>query len=48
LILFHAFMAPAGLPIALFAPLLWIVTFIGVRSAFAGLFQAQVDAPVQS
>lgn len=43
IICFHLFMAPAGLPLALFVATLWIVVFRGVRSAFAGLFQQQVQ-----
>jgi putative oxidoreductase len=39
---FHIFMAPGGLPLALFVAVLWFVTFLGVRSAFAGLFQPRV------
>jgi putative oxidoreductase len=42
ILLFHAFMAPEGLPIAALVALLWLITFANVRSAFAGLFQAQV------
>jgi uncharacterized membrane protein YphA (DoxX/SURF4 family) len=42
IVLFHAFMAPEGLPVALVATALWIVVFISVRSAFAGLFRAKV------
>jgi len=38
---FHALMAPSGLPLALFAALLWIVIFIEVRPAFSGLFQSR-------
>ena len=38
IVLFHACLAPAGLPMALFAVALWLVVFAGVRSAFAGLF----------
>jgi hypothetical protein len=38
---FHALMAPGGLPLALFAALLWIVIFIEVRPAFSGLFQSR-------
>ena len=38
---FHAFMAPSGLPLALFVALLWALTFAAVRPAFASLFQAQ-------
>lgn len=37
IVLFHACLAPAGLPIALFAVVLWLVVFAGVRGAFAGL-----------
>jgi putative oxidoreductase len=42
ILLFHAFMAPEGLPIAALVALLWLITFANVRSAFAGLFQARV------
>ena len=38
---FHVFMAPSGLPLALFVTVLWVVIFINVRPAFAGLFQAR-------
>jgi hypothetical protein len=38
---FHALMASGGLPLALFAALLWIVIFIEVRPAFSGLFQSR-------
>lgn len=37
--LFHALMAPEGLPMASVVTVLWAVTFFGVRSAFAGIFQ---------
>jgi len=37
IVLFHACLAPAGLPIALFAVTLGLVVFAGVRGAFAGL-----------
>ena len=37
--LFHAFMAPSGLPLALVVVILWLLTFAGVRSAFNGIFQ---------
>jgi putative oxidoreductase len=43
---FHALMAPSGLPLALFVALLWTVIFIGVRPAFAGLFQSRSQAQV--
>ena len=40
---FHALMAPSGLPLALFAAVLWTLIFVDVRPAFAGLFQSRVD-----
>jgi len=40
---FHIFMAPAGLPLALFVAVLWLVIFIDVRYAFSGLFQSRVQ-----
>ncbi len=40
IVLFHAFMAPAGLPAALFTAVLWFLTYWSVRSAFSGLFQS--------
>src|SRR5882762_8997824 len=43
ILVFHALMAPSGLPLALFVALLWIVIFVDVRPAFAALFQARVD-----
>jgi putative oxidoreductase len=39
IVLFHAFMAPSGLPIAAFVSLLWIIVAYRVRTAFLGLFQ---------
>jgi hypothetical protein len=41
---FHVLMAPSGLPLALFAALLWIVIFIEVRQAFSGLFQSRFQS----
>jgi putative oxidoreductase len=38
---FHILMAPAGLPMALFVEILWVLIFIQVRSAFSGLFQSR-------
>ncbi|MGC2656338.1 MAG: hypothetical protein WA324_00060 [Bryobacteraceae bacterium] len=38
---FHAFLAPSGLPLAVIVVILWILTFLSVRSAFAGLFLAR-------
>jgi uncharacterized membrane protein YphA (DoxX/SURF4 family) len=43
IVLFHSFLAPEGLPIALFASVLWLVVFAGVRKAFAGVFVQQVE-----
>ncbi|NYF88434.1 hypothetical protein RBB79_02790 [Tunturiibacter empetritectus] len=42
IICFHALMAPAGLPMALFVTVLWGLVAYGVRSAFAGLLQVRV------
>jgi uncharacterized membrane protein YphA (DoxX/SURF4 family) len=39
IILFHAFMAPSGLPLAILAAILWFLTAYKVRSNFAGLLQ---------
>ena len=39
---FHAFLAPEGLPMALFVVVLWLVVFSGVRRAFAGVFAQKV------
>src|SRR6202790_5826179 len=41
---FHAFMAPSGLPLALFVAVLWAAIFVDVRPAFAGLFQSRPRA----
>ena len=40
IVLFHLFMAPAGLPLAFVVVLLWMVLAYNVRSAFSGLFAA--------
>jgi putative oxidoreductase len=40
---FHILMAPAGLPLAIFVALLWVVTFISVRQAFSTLFQSRFE-----
>jgi putative oxidoreductase len=40
---FHIFMAPAGLPLAIFVAVLWVVVFIHVRQAFSGLFQSRFE-----
>ena len=44
ILLFHILMAPSGLPLALVVTVLWIVVFLSVRSAFAGLWQQRVPA----
>jgi putative oxidoreductase len=41
IVLFHAFMAPSGLPIAVFPAALWILAASGVREAFRALLKAQ-------
>ena len=59
ILVFHALMAPSGLPLAFFVAVLWAVIFVDVRAAFGGLFQsrskaqarggaAQKDSPVLS
>lgn len=42
ILLFHWLMAPGGLPLALLATALWLVVFLSVRPAFAGLFRPGV------
>jgi putative oxidoreductase len=44
ILLFHALMAPAGLPLALFATVLWSIVFYPVRRAFAGVLVQRVQA----
>lgn len=44
IVLFHALLAPAGLPLAVVATLLWLVIFSGVRQAFTGVFAQRVAA----
>ena len=41
---FHILMAPSGLPPALLVTVLWVLVFVDVKSAFAGLFQSQLQA----
>jgi putative oxidoreductase len=43
IVLFHWLMAPGGLPLALLVTALWLLVFLSVRSAFAGLFQPRVQ-----
>ena len=44
ILLFHVFMQPSGLPIAVVFVLLWARVFYSVRSAFDGIFQSQVQS----
>ena len=41
IVLFHAFMAPSGLPVAVFTAVLWVLAASGVREAFRALLKAQ-------
>lgn len=43
ILLFHALMAPSGLPLAVVTVVLWLVVFYGTRSAFAGIFQQRAE-----
>jgi putative oxidoreductase len=43
ILLFHSLMAPEGLPMALFATVLWAILFYAVRPAFAGVFAQRVQ-----
>ena len=47
ILLYHSLMDPAGLPVAGFATILWIVIFVRFRPAFRGLFESRPEA-VQS
>ena len=40
---FHFLMAPSGLPMAVFAAVLWALIFVNVRAAFATLFQPRFE-----
>lgn len=40
---YHVTMAPEGLPLALITTVLWLLVFVSVRKAFAGLFAAKVE-----
>src|ERR1700739_4117901 len=44
ILVFHALMAPSGLPLALFVAVLGTVIFLDVRLAFAGMFQPRLQA----
>jgi putative oxidoreductase len=43
ILVFHALMAPTGLPLALLVAVLWTVMFIDARPAFTGLFQSRLQ-----
>jgi putative oxidoreductase len=43
ILLFHILMAPSGIAPAVIATVLWGLVFVGVRSAFTGLFQQRVQ-----
>ncbi|HEY0263220.1 MAG TPA: hypothetical protein VGC07_01735 [Granulicella sp.] len=43
IVTFHAVMAPEGLPLAAVVTVLWILTFLGVRPAFDGIFARKVE-----
>lgn len=44
IVLFHVFMAPQGLPLAIITTALWAVVFYSVRSAFAAVFTVRATA----
>jgi hypothetical protein len=44
IVLFHAFMAPSGLPLALVVTVLWLLTAAGVHVAFHGIFRHRIEA----
>ncbi|MBN9617628.1 MAG: hypothetical protein BGO25_19365 [Acidobacteriales bacterium 59-55] len=44
ILIFHFLMARAGLPMAFFVTLLWLIVFAGVRRAFRGIFVQTVAA----
>ena len=48
ILLFHALMAPEGLPVAIVVAVLWVLAALGVRTAFAGLLQSRVPDRVQT
>jgi putative oxidoreductase len=46
ILLFHIFMAPAGLPLALVTAILWIGAIWNVRAAFAGLLRSRPEPQI--
>ena len=45
IVLFHAFMAPDGLPLALIASVLWVLAALRVRGLLNELFRARPKDP---
>jgi hypothetical protein len=43
IVLFHALMAPSGLPLAILVTVLWLLLAYSVRSAFVGILQQRVS-----
>ena len=39
-LLYHSLMDPSGLPTGILATILWLLVFVRVRGAFAGIFRA--------
>jgi hypothetical protein len=44
IVLFHAFMAPSGLPLATVVVILWLLTFWSYRAAFEHIFKQKHEA----
>jgi len=44
ILLFHVFMAPSGLPLALIVTAIWLVVAASVRPAFRGIFLQRIQA----
>jgi putative oxidoreductase len=44
ILLFHSLMAPEGLPMALFATVLWAILFYAEHRAFAGVLAQRAEA----
>jgi putative oxidoreductase len=47
-VLFHSLMAPSGLPLATVTTVLWVLTFVSVRTAFVGIFAARTGTQTAS
>src|SRR5258708_17172686 len=45
ILVFHALMAPSGLPLALFVAVLWAGSLLDARAAFSPLFPSRLAAP---